>query len=151
MSERIIPAPLWRRLAAALYDALLYAAIMLVITALDVAVRALTGLPFSPGALRGLWFLGGLAFFGWFWTHGGQTLGMRAWRLQVRRSDGRPLRWPTAIQRYGYAWLAWLPLGAGVLWSAVSRQRRGWHDRLSATEVVVLPKGGPASSPRAAP
>lgn len=136
----VVPAPLWRRLAAAAYDALLLAALWMVLAVLDLVVRATLGLPHEPHVLRALLLLSGLGFFGWFWTHGGQTLGMRAWRLQVRRSDGAPLAWPTAVARYAFAWLAWLPLAAGVLWCAIDPRRRAWHDALSATEVVLLPR-----------
>jgi uncharacterized RDD family membrane protein YckC len=135
-----VPAPLWRRLAAAAYDALLLAAVWMVLGVLDLVVRAMLGWPYDAHVFRAVLLLASLLFFGWFWTHGGQTLGMRAWRLQVRRTDGMPLPWPAAIARYAFAWLAWLPLGAGVLWSAVDARRRAWHDALSGTEVVLLPK-----------
>ena len=140
MPELILPAPLWRRLAAAAYDLLLLAAIFMVVARADVWTRSRLGLPGSVGALRALLLTAGFLFFGWFWTHGGQTLGMRAWRLQLRRVDGGPLTWPTALARYAFAWLAWLPLGLGVLWSALDPRRRAWHDALSGTELVLLPK-----------
>ena len=134
------PAPLGRRLAAALYDALLLGGIWMAVAIADAAVRAAFGLPYNVHVLRTALLLAGLGFFGWFWTHGGQTLGMRAWRLQLRRSDGQPIGWATAAGRYAFAWLAWLPFGAGVLFSALDPQRRAWHDRLSGTELVLLPK-----------
>jgi uncharacterized RDD family membrane protein YckC len=133
------PAPLWRRLAAALYDALLLAALWLLVVMLDTAARALAQLAYDPHVLRGLLFATGALFFGGFWAHGGQTLGMRAWRLRLRRADGRPLSWPDALLRYALAWVAWLPLGAGVLWCAIDSRRRAWHDTWTGTEVVVVP------------
>jgi uncharacterized RDD family membrane protein YckC len=135
-----VPAPLWRRLAAALYDGLLLLALWMVLALFDALVRDALTLPYDARALRAFLFLAGLVFFGWFWTHGGQTLGMRAWRLQLRRSDGSAVHWPAAALRYAAAWLAWAPLGLGLAWCAVDPQRRAWHDRLSGTEVVVLPK-----------
>ena len=134
------PAPLWRRLAAALYDGLLLAALWMVAAMLDALVRGIAGLPYNVHVLRAWLFLVGFAFCGWFWTHGGQTLGMRAWRLHLRRSDGQPVGWVTALSRYAFAWLAWLPAGAGVLLSAIDPQQRSWHDRLSGTAVILLPK-----------
>jgi uncharacterized RDD family membrane protein YckC len=131
---------LWRRLAGALYDALLLAAVWMVVVMADTFLRGAARLPYNAYALRAELLLVGALFFGWFWTHGGQTLGMRAWRLQLRRSDGRPVNWATAAARYAFAWLAWLPLGAGVLWCAVDARRRAWHDTLSGTEVVLLPR-----------
>ena len=140
MSAIVVPAPLWRRLASALYDALLLAAIWMVVAMVDLFLRGAAGLPYEAHVLRAELLLAAVLFFGLSWTRGGQTLGMKAWRLQLRRVDGRPLNWPTALARFACAWLAWLPLGLGVLWCAIDARRRAWHDALTGTEVVLLPK-----------
>lgn len=141
MSAVVLPAPLWRRLASALYDGLVLIAIWMVIVMAELFLReGVAGLSYSAPLLRALLVAAAALFFGYSWTHGGQTLGMRAWRLQVRRADGRALGWPTALARFAFAWLAWLPLGAGVLWCAIDPRRRAWHDTLSGTEVVLVPK-----------
>jgi uncharacterized RDD family membrane protein YckC len=140
MSDLVIPAPLWRRLASAIYDALVLIGIFMVIVMADLYLRRVAGLPYNAHVLQALLFLAAALFCGRSWTRGGQTLGMRAWRLQVRRVDGGPLNWPAALSRFAFALLAWLPLGLGVLWSALDPRRRAWHDMLSGTEVVLLPK-----------
>jgi len=140
MSDIPLPAPLWRRLASAVYDALLLAAVWTVVVMADTFLRGAARIAYDAHVLRAELLLSGLLFFGWFWTHGGQTLGMRVWRLRVRRSDGRPLNWPAAMARYAFAWLAWLPLGLGVLWCAIDPRKRAWHDSLSGTEILLLPK-----------
>ncbi|MGQ0587464.1 MAG: RDD family protein [Gammaproteobacteria bacterium] len=141
MSAIVLPAPLWRRLASAAYDALVLAAIWMVVVMADLfLLQGVAGLPYHAHLLRAELMLATLLFCGLSWTRGGQTLGMRAWRLQVRRVDGRPVTWPTALARFAWAFLAWLPLGLGVLWSALDPARRAWHDRLSGTELVLLPK-----------
>ena len=140
MSTIVLPAPLWRRLASAGYDALLLAAIWMVVAMADLFLRGAAGLPYNVHVFRAELLGVAALVFVWSWTHGGQTLGMRAWRLQLRRTDGRAVNWPTALARYAFAWLAWTPLGAGVLWCAVDPRRRAWHDTLSGTEVVLLPK-----------
>lgn len=142
MTQLVLPAPLWRRLAAALYDAILLAAIWMSAALADAVLRALLDLPYRAPVLRAVLFLLGLLYFAWSWTRGGQTLGMRAWRLQLRRIDGGPVTAVTAVVRYACAWLAWLPLGLGVLWSALDPRRRAWHDTWSGTELVLLPKPG---------
>lgn len=133
------PAGLLRRLAAAVYDLFLLLGVWMV------AVLAL--LPFTGGhAVHGdnllfrlyLLFVPYL-FFGWFWTHGGQTLGMKAWRLRLRSNAGGPVGWGRALRRYAGAWLAWLSV-IGIVWIALDARRRGWQDILSATEVVVEPR-----------
>lgn len=106
MSELAVPAPLWRRLIASIYDGLLLVGLWMVTLLLSLPLNSLFGL--APGNMlsRAMLFLVGLGFFAWFWTRGGQTLGMRAWRLQVRREHGELLRLPIAAVRY-VAMLIW--------------------------------------------
>lgn len=170
MANPVAPAPLWRRLGAAVYDALLLLGLWLVTLTLDVIFRDLAGLARSEVLLRILLFLIGLGFFGWFWTHGGQTLGMRSWRLRVRREDGAALRWPVAATRYVVMLLSWVTLLtplllqlphlrelpnaqpvaaaaaalsiAALVLMQLDARRRAPCDRISGTEVVALPKAG---------
>jgi len=48
-------------------------------------------------------------YFVWFWTHGGQTLAMKTWRIRVVAEDGSSLTLPRALARYLAAWLWFLP------------------------------------------
>ena len=83
---------LLRRLGAMVYDGLLLVALWFVATAIWLPFTGGEAIPY-PGLLR-VWLLAvSFVFFGWFWTHGGQTLGLRAWRLRVERADGAPLTW----------------------------------------------------------
>jgi len=135
---------LLRRLAAILYDALLLFGLLIVASA--IIVIPMDGPPGSTlgiGTFRA--FLIGIAFLflGWFWTHGGQTLGMRAWRLRVvRRGSGQALDWSHAAYRFGAAILSWAFLGIGFFWMVIDRDRLTWHDRLSDSELILLPKPG---------
>ena len=166
-----LPAPLWRRLIAATYDGLLLIALWMVAALIDVLIgQQLLQLPRSQPALMAYFFLVGLGFFGWFWTHGGQTLGMRAWRLRARRNDGQPLRWITAATRYAVMLALWLGLiistallaspklaaahpqsglfsGLFLVFAVcalilfqLDSRRRAPHDWVSGSEVVVEPK-----------
>jgi uncharacterized RDD family membrane protein YckC len=81
-----------------------------------------------------------VGFFGVPWTRSGQTLGMATWRLRVEREDGRSLTWGDALRRLGWALVSLLPAGLGFAWVLVDPERRAWHDRLSRTRVVVVPK-----------
>ncbi len=108
MTDPVRPAAVWRRLAAAVYDSLLLVALWMITALVDVVIRDLIGLPRNLQALQVLEFSVGLLFFGWFWTHGGQTLGMRVWKLRVRRHDGSVLRWPVAAVRYSVMLATWI-------------------------------------------
>jgi len=133
------PAGLLRRVAALAYDALLLLAIMLIYTFMIWLARG--GREISPGTL---WYQSSLAvlamlFYAWFWTHGGQTLGMRAWKIRLEGEEsGRSVTWRQAIARFWLAWLAALPVAAGFWWSCFDPKRRCWHDRLTRTRIVRL-------------
>jgi uncharacterized RDD family membrane protein YckC len=143
MSSELVPASLFRRLAAALYDSLILIALFMFFSA---AVLPLTGgEAVSPG---NPWFRAGLllvamAFFCGFWLRAGQTLGMRAWRLVVRRQDGGPLTVRDAVLRFLFALISWGAAGLGVLWMLLDAQGLTLHDRASATRVWV--EGRPVS------
>src|SRR5690606_24550408 len=96
----------------------------------------------APGTL---WFQLCLAavvvlFFTWFWVHGGQTLGMKAWRLRVVGPDGAAVGWRAALIRFAAGIVAALPAGLGLWWAAFDGERRAWHDRLSRTRVLYEPR-----------
>ncbi len=75
-------------------------------------------------------------YFGWFWTHGGQTLGMRSWHLRLVDAEGNGASWRFALIRFVAACLSWIALGAGFLWMLVDTDRLTWHDRLSSTRII---------------
>lgn len=131
------PCGLARRLAAICYDALVLLAVLFAVTWVVLFLRR--GAPVAPGTVWYQLLLAAvsLLFYGWFWTHRGQTLGMRAWRVRVVRADGRALTWRDAASRWSSAWLAALPLGAGFVWGLVDREHLCWHDRLSGTRLRV--------------
>jgi uncharacterized RDD family membrane protein YckC len=139
------PPGLLRRLAAVFYDFLLLIA-LLILAAGVVVVPLGVGLEIDTQTIarhplyRLYMFLVILVFFCGFWLRGGQTLGMRAWRIMVVRNDGSPLRLCDALARCAAATLSWAALGIGFLWSLVDRERLTWHDRLSQTRLVLLKK-----------
>jgi uncharacterized RDD family membrane protein YckC len=71
---------------------------------------------------------------------GGQTLGMRTWRIKLVRNDGGPITWTIALKRYAYAVVSLVCLGLGFLWVLYDRDKLAWHDRWSGTKLTTLPK-----------
>jgi uncharacterized RDD family membrane protein YckC len=74
------------------------------------------------------------------WRRGGQTLGMRPWRLQVTTVDGGKPEWSRLWSRYAVATLSLLLGGLGFWWAWLDRERLTWHDRASRTRLVRLQK-----------
>jgi len=129
---------LLRRLGAMFYDSLLLAAVLFfaalpyLLIAGGTPTGALSRYLFQLYLLACVFF-----FFGWFWTHGGQTLGMRAWRIRLARSDGAGVTWADAGKRFALALCSLLFLGLGYLWVLHDREKLAWHDRLSGTRLIV--------------
>lgn len=136
----IQPAGLLRRLAAAVYDAVLVLALLMLATLLMIVARG--GAPTGPGntLLQVVLVITAAAFYVSFWTHGGQTLGMNAWRLRVEMQSGASLSAGTALVRFIAALVSLACFGLGFLWQLVDRHKLTWHDRIAGTRVVVLPK-----------
>ena len=143
------PAPLWRRLAAAVYDFMLLFALWMLVGALAFAFYNMAGLPLEESGRPPFWFQRGVllpllllatwGFFAWFWLHGGQTLGMRAWRLVARDWLHGPMNLPQTVARFIGGTASWLAFGLGYLLVLV-RPYQSFHDRLSRTETVLMPK-----------
>jgi uncharacterized RDD family membrane protein YckC len=130
---------LLRRLASMAYDLLVVGA-LLMMAALPVVLLAGDHLRVAPGRalFQAYLLLVTFLFFGGFWVHGGQTPGMRAWRLRLIGAAGAGVSWRQAAGRFCAALLSWLAGGLGYLWALRDPQGRAWHDRLSATRLVLI-------------
>ncbi len=138
-SNIAIPAPLRLRLAAAVYDLLPLIGLWFVAAVLALAV---TGGALDTHTFTGKLIVQGFAltlsaaYFVVSWTRGGQTIGMRAWKLRVVDASGTALRWPQALLRFVTALVSIAALGAGFWWALFDPQRRAWHDITARTRVV---------------
>jgi len=140
------PARILRRLAAICYDALLLAGVLALYTGTVIVLRGGRAVdPNTPWFTLSLIAVIGV-FVCWFWTHGGQTLGMTAWRITLESSDGSPVTWKHAVIRFLAAWLSVLPLGLGFWWSLWDPDKRCWHDTLSKTALVYRRKPSASAS-----
>ncbi len=79
------------------------------------------------------------AFYGWFWTHSGQTLGMQAWRIRVVSKQGQPITVAQSVVRFGAAMVSWLLLGIGYWMKLFNSEKETLHDKVSNTRLVSVP------------
>ncbi len=126
-----------RRLACMAYDAMLLLGILAVALLLPhVFIGHWLHRVAAPSLLWAHLFLVLLVYFCWFWTHSGQTLAMKTWRIRVIERDGRPLQPLRALVRFLLCWPSIGLFGIGLLWALVDRDRQFLHDRLAGTRVV---------------
>jgi uncharacterized RDD family membrane protein YckC len=99
-------------------------------------------------------------YFVWFWTHKGQTLAMKTWRIRLVTRDGNEVTMKRAVGRYLLAWgwilpglaaawalgaktwmLAFIPAANMLLWALtiyLDPQRQFLHDRIAGTKVIMV-------------
>lgn len=132
------PARLGWRLLALIYDALPMIPLTMLTSAAFVWLHGGRTVEDSPGLgllqLITTWTLIGL-YFVLSWRRGGQTMGMRPWRLKVLAADGRPASSRALWLRY---LVASLTPGLCLLWSLIDSERRGLHDLASGTVFVRM-------------
>ena len=127
---------LLRRFGAMFYDFILLIAVLFFASLLIV-------LPFGITIEHRLYFLFiayiylvSFLFYGWFWTHGGQTLGLKTWHIRLISENGGSVNWKQAMLRYLASIICWLSAGAGFLWCYTNPERLAWNDLLSKTRLV---------------
>jgi len=145
MTEAIIPtqqyAGLFRRLFAIFYDGFLLIAILFIVSAIATALNH--GKAIEPGdALYPVFVIIIIVlsylYFAWFWIHGGQSLGMKTWRIQMQASNNCKIGWQTSAIRFVSAIFSWGFFGMGFLWAFYDKNNRCWHDLASKTVLIDL-------------
>lgn len=127
-----------------IYDLLPLLALWFLASGLLLLARG--GAPVAPGSVTAmaefglLWLITG-AYAVVSWRRGGQTIGMRPWRLRVVTADGMPPSWRAVCVRYVVASVSLLAFGIGFIWALFDPQRRSWHDLAAGTLLVRLASG----------
>ena len=139
---------LLRRLAAMVYDTLLVLPLIMASVALFMGARTLlwgpaaddTAAQLDANIVRLVALACTTGFFCAFWLKSGQTLGMQAWRIKLVDFSGETPNARQGITRCVAAVLSATCLGLGYLWCLIDRNGRYWHDYISGTELILLPK-----------
>jgi uncharacterized RDD family membrane protein YckC len=80
----------------------------------------------------------GLLYYWYCWTRrDGQTIGNSLMKIRVIKNNGTPLQDADAIIRYMGYYINSIFFGLGWLWALFDEKKRGWHDMLANTYVVV--------------
>jgi len=171
------PATFFKLLGSTLYDFMLLCAVWLVagfvyiipaqmLTDIDATEKNnLTTTEFSGPVFYIYLFIVTWFFFAWFWTHGGQTLGLSSWSLKLQTNEGKNLRWAQTFLRFLIAGTPWLlalfaydqvlshqllasPYHYSVfligfislIWTLIDKQKRSIQDILTKSQIVIVPK-----------
>jgi uncharacterized RDD family membrane protein YckC len=148
-----------RRLACFVYEGVLLFGVLMISGYLYSSLSQQRNALHGRHGLQAFLFVVLGIYFVWFWSHGGQTVAMKAWHIRLLRRDGTPLTQARALARYLLAWLWFMPAllalwlagssGLGTIGAALlvgvlgyaalawlDRDRQFLHDRLCGTRLV---------------
>lgn len=131
-------AGIMRRLIAMVYDLLVVVGLVFFVGAIATAFNRMEAV--EGPVFQSLIFIVIFGFFAKFWSNGGQTAGMKAWRLRAETPDGRPITLQQSLVRFLAAILSAACFGLGYAWLFFDKDKVTWHEKISGTRTVVLPK-----------
>jgi len=158
--ERLVAAPLLRRMAAFMYEGvLLFGVVAVSGTVYGVLAHQTSGIEKRTGLMAVCFIVVGFYFI-WMWTRAGQTLPMRTWHLRLVTMRGLPITPRRALARYLACWIwfvpplalagtlhlpnAWAIFGLVIGWivayalsALLHPSRQFWHDWLCDTAIVT--------------
>ncbi len=127
-----------RRLAAMAYEILLLSGVLAVALIVPhLLIGAFAHRVATPTLLWAHLFVVLLVYCVGFWSHGGQTLAMKTWRIRLLTRSGNPVRPAQALLRYLLCWPSLGLGGIGIAWALIDRDRQFLHDRIAGTQLVA--------------
>ncbi|MFA5265617.1 MAG: RDD family protein [Opitutaceae bacterium] len=128
-------ASFWIRMGALLIDVIL---VCLLMKCINTVLPSRIEIHFGPGLFFFMALYGAL-----MWKLRGTTIGGIICKLQIVRTDDRPLDWATCIVRSLGCVLSAFVVGLGFIWIAIDDNRESWHDKIAGSAVVRLPASKP--------
>lgn len=108
-SSPLRTASLRQRLAAFAYEGVLLFGVLMAAAFLFATLTQQRHAMVGRHELQAFLFVVLGVYFTWFWSHGGQTVAMKAWHVRLVDRLGRPLTQTRALVRYLLSWLWLLP------------------------------------------
>lgn len=75
------------------------------------------------------------------WTWKGTSIGGIVMGIKVVRTDGQPVDFAVALVRSLSSFFSGLVFFLGFFWAGWDREKQSWHDKISGTVVVRVPRG----------
>lgn len=134
----ILLSSLGRRIASMAYESLLLLGVLSIFFLLPHVILGIGVNIALPGwmLIIHVFILLG-SYFVWYWQHGGQTLAMQTWKIQISTPSGAKPSLARLILRYVLSWPSLGCLGVGLLWALIDPDRQFLHDRLTGTRLIL--------------
>jgi uncharacterized RDD family membrane protein YckC len=128
-----------RLLASVFYDAMLLTAVLFFATlALLLIPEDYRNSSSLSDLAKVAWYLlVSYIYFVGFWLKGGQTPGMKPWKITLVTMQGDPPKLKQVTLRFFTAILSWALAGMGFVWMIVDSNHYSLHDHLSGSKLIV--------------
>ncbi|MFC3700332.1 RDD family protein [Reinekea marina] len=134
---------LYRIIGSVVYDWLVLLGLLMVFGFFAVAINhSLTGEEAisSENIFFKLYILAVIAlYFVYFWHRSGQTVGMKAWKIQLQSVDQTPIKAKQLFTRLIVAVPSYAIGLIGILW-LFTPSKRTWQDMASGTQLTFKPR-----------
>jgi uncharacterized RDD family membrane protein YckC len=157
-APRVAPG-VWRRMACFVYEGVLLFGVVMIAGYLFSTLTQQRHALLGRHGLQAFLFVVLGIYFVWFWSHGGQTVAMKAWHIRLVDRAGAPVSQARALARYVLSWLWFAPAlaslafagahGGGAIsvvlltgviaYALLARlhpERQFWHDAACGTRLI---------------
>lgn len=125
--------PVWKHFAAFIYDIFPIVGLFLVTSMIILLFRNGVEVEMHSPWLRALLIFEVAFYYIYSWKVGGQTLGMRAWKIKIFPINDHQIQisWEQATFRFFIGILSTCLIGFGLFWKYFSANNKSWMDIVS--------------------
>ncbi|WP_044618680.1 RDD family protein [Gynuella sunshinyii] len=143
MSSQSLPKPsLFKILAAIFYDLIVVCGILMITGFIIIPIyHGLThedSVPAGNWLFRIILYLVVFGYYAFSWLRGGQTIGMKSWKLRLVSDTHKPMTLPKLFIRFVGGQLSFSIALIGYLMLLIGPRHRMLHDLISGSHIVSL-------------
>lgn len=129
---------IWKHFAAFIYDIFPLFGILVITSGLTLVFRSGNDVHAYTWWFIALIYCEIALYYIYFWKVGGQTIGMRAWKIKIKpkKINQKELSWFQACLRFLVGLLSIALLGLGIFWKVFSKNKSTWMDMISNSQTL---------------
>ncbi len=127
-----------KHVAAFIYDVFPVIGILIVTSGLTLILRTGNEVQAHTWWFQALVLCEIALYYIYFWKVGGQTIGMKAWKIHIKPNDKsqQQLSWKQACLRFVIGIFSTAFFGLGLFWKYFSNEGKSWMDLVSDSHTV---------------
>ena len=127
-----------KHLAAFVYDLFPVIGILIVTSGITLIFRGGEGVKAYTVWFQALIICEIALYYIYFWKIGGQTIGMKAWKIKIQSNDSSlfQITWQQAFMRFLIGLVSTALLGLGLFWKLTSKNNSSWMDKVSSSHTI---------------